>query len=107
MSATKRWFGSNRPGQSAPAAVAVTYHPESAQLQIRRLGDLALLLGLYELAYTSYHSAKKDFEADQAWLHYAGALEMAALSVFLQGSGRSVPFHYFETALTTYLHTCK
>lgn len=53
---------------------------------MRRLGDLAFLLGLYELAYTSYHTAKKDFEADQAWLHHAGALEMAALSAFLQSS---------------------
>ena len=94
--------------QSGPAAVAVSYHPESIQLQVRRLGDLAFLLGHYELAYTSYHTAKKDFEADQAWLHFAGASEMAALSVFLQGgSGRNIPFHYFEVALTTYLHTCK
>jgi hypothetical protein len=60
------------------------------------------------LAYHSYHSAKKDFEADQAWLHYAGAMEMAALSVFLQnGHNRTIPFHYFDKALTTYLQTCK
>ena len=76
---------------------------------MRRLGDLAFLLGHYELAYQSYHSAKKDFEADQAWLHFAGALEMAVLSYVLQygqSQGR-IPFHYFETALTTYLQTCK
>ena len=85
-----------------------SYHPESAQLQVRRLGDLAFLLGHYELAYHSYHSAKKDFEADQAWLHYAGAMEMAALSVFLQHTqSRNTPFHYFDKALTTYLQTCK
>ena len=84
------------------------YHPESVQLQLRRVGDLAFLLGHYELAYHSYHSAKKDFEADQAWLHYAGAMEMAALSVFLQnGHNRTIPFHYFDKALTTYLQTCK
>lgn len=77
-------------------------------MQIRRLGDLAFLLGHYELAYQSYHAAKKDFEADQAWLHYAGAMEMAALSVFLQGGqSRNIPFHYLEKALTTYLTTCK
>lgn len=85
-----------------------SYHPESPQLQIRRLGDLAFLLGHYELAYNSYHSAKKDFESDQAWLHYAGATEMAALSVFLQNNlNRNIPFHYFDKALTTYLQTCK
>ena len=77
-------------------------------MQVRRLGDLAFLLGHYELAYHSYHSAKKDFEADQAWLHYAGAMEMAALSVFLQHTqSRNTPFHYFDKALTTYLQTCK
>ena len=111
LSATKRWFGSNKPpggGAGQPTqTVAVSYHPESAQLQTRRLGDLAFLAGHYELAYASYHAAKKDFEADQAWLHYAGAAEMAALSVFLQAGGRQVPFHYFESALTAYLQTCK
>ncbi|XP_059351867.1 trafficking protein particle complex subunit 8-like isoform X1 [Daphnia carinata] len=109
LSATKRWFGSNRPGGvQTPQTVAVSYHPESVQLQVRRLGDLAFLVGHYDLAYHSYHSAKKDFEADQAWLHYAGAMEMAALSVFLQnGQSRNVPFHYFDKSLTTYLQTCK
>lgn len=133
LSATKRWFGSQRPGGGLPglgggtqsassqAAVAVSYHPESAQLQVRRLGDLAFLVGHYDLAYSSYHSAKKDFEADAAWLHFAGAAEMAALSAFLAsqqqslttiqtgllGGQRTVPFHYFDTALTTYLQTCR
>jgi len=125
LSATKRWFGSQRPGAAggiqsggSQGVVPVSYHPESAQLQLRRLGDLAFLVGHYDLAYNSYHSVKKDFEADAAWLHFAGAAEMAALSAYLGGqqaaaghligqSNRSVPFHYFDTALTTYLQTCK
>lgn len=74
---------------------------------MRRLGDMAFLLGLYDLAYTSYHSAKKDFEADQAWLHFAGAQEMAALSAFLLGNGRAIPYRYFDSAITAYLQTCK
>ena len=100
-------------GQSGgnQGVVPVSYHPESAQLQLRRLADLAFLVGHYDLAYTSYHSVKKDFEADSAWLHYAGANEMAAISAFLAnsaaGQNRSVPFHYFDTALTTYLQTCR
>lgn len=92
-------------------SVFESYHPESGQLQIRRLGDLAFLLGMYPFAYGAYHTAKKDFEADEAWSHYAGALEMAALSVFFQAGtnaqNRNVPFHYFETALKYYLDTCK
>lgn len=28
---------------------------------------------LYEVAYQAYYNAKRDFNADQAWLHFAGA----------------------------------
>ena len=41
---------------------------------MRRLADLAFLFQLYEIAYQTYHQAKKDFNNDHAWLHYAGAL---------------------------------
>ncbi|XP_035218300.1 trafficking protein particle complex subunit 8-like [Stegodyphus dumicola] len=63
---------------------------------------------LYEVAYQAYHNAKRDFSADQAWLHFAGASEMAALSVFMQNSSvHEYPARYIESAITTYLHTCK
>ena len=35
--------------------------------------DLAFLVQMYELAYASYHTAKRDFGNDQAWMHFAGA----------------------------------
>lgn len=41
---------------------------------MRRLADLAFLFQLYEFAYQTYHTAKRDFNNDHAWLHYAGAL---------------------------------
>ena len=41
---------------------------------MRRLGDLSFLVQMYEMAYTSYHTAKRDFNNDQAWMHFAGAL---------------------------------
>ena len=51
-----------------------SYTPEAPEMQMRRLADLAFLFQLYEIAYQTYHQAKKDFNNDHAWLHYAGAL---------------------------------
>ena len=67
------------------------------------------MFSLYELAYNSYHSAKREFNTDQAWLYLAGALEMAAISVYMQGasSTRQYPDHYMDNALKLYLNTCK
>lgn len=41
---------------------------------MRLLGDLAFLSQNYDLAYACYHSCKRDFQNDHAWLYYAGAL---------------------------------
>lgn len=41
---------------------------------MRRLADLAFLFQMYDFAYRTYHTAKRDFNNDHAWLHYAGAL---------------------------------
>ena len=41
---------------------------------MRRRADLAFMVQMYEMAYTSYHTAKGDFGNDQAWMHYAGSL---------------------------------
>ncbi|XP_043229133.1 trafficking protein particle complex subunit 8-like isoform X2 [Amphibalanus amphitrite] len=106
ISATKRWFGGNKPG--AAAANSVIYSHEAPEIQVRRLGDLAFMFGHYDLAYQAYHTAKRDFNADAAWLHFAGAVEMAALSVFLHGAhGKPFPQHYLDQAVTTYLDTCR
>ncbi|CAL1268042.1 unnamed protein product [Larinioides sclopetarius] len=106
---TKKFFG-NKPGIQSPASSlnSVVYGPDAPELQVRKLGDLAFMFQLYEVAYQAYHNAKRDFNADQAWLHFAGASEMAALSVFMQNSSaHEYPMHYMESAITTYLHTCK
>ena len=50
------------------------YLRESPEIQMRRRADLAFMVQMYELAYTSYHTAKGDFGNDQAWMHYAGSL---------------------------------
>ncbi|XP_046999759.1 trafficking protein particle complex subunit 8 isoform X1 [Schistocerca americana] len=109
FSATKRWFGSNKPG--TPGANnpvnAVIYSTDSPELQLRRLGDLCFMFGHYTLAFQAYHSAKRDFSADQAWLYYAGALEMAALSAFMQGEPTRKAQEYMEESISTYLNSCK
>ncbi|KZC06243.1 PREDICTED: trafficking protein particle complex subunit 8 [Dufourea novaeangliae] len=108
FSATRRWFGTNKPGIPGPTpSNAVIYTTESPELQLRRLGDLCFMFGHYSLAYQAYHSAKRDFAADQAWLYYAGALEMAALSAFMQGETNRKTLEYMDDAILTYLNSCK
>lgn len=108
FSATKRWFGTTKPGAPGSAPTnAVIYTSESPELQLRRLGDLCFMFGHYTLAYQAYHSAKRDFAADQAWLYYAGALEMAALSAFMQGEMSRKTIEYMDDAILTYSNSCK
>ncbi|KAK2584966.1 hypothetical protein KPH14_002554 [Odynerus spinipes] len=108
FSATRRLFGTNKPGAPGSAPLnAVIYTAESSELQLRRLGDLSFIFGHYSLAYQAYHSAKRDFAGDQAWLYYAGALEMAGLSAFMQGEMNRKTIEYMDDAILTYLNSCK
>ncbi|XP_071092381.1 trafficking protein particle complex subunit 8-like isoform X2 [Haliotis cracherodii] len=111
FSATKKWFGTNKPSGPVQASqnTSVVYTSEAPELQLRRLADLAFLFQMYDYAYHTYHTAKRDFNNDHAWLHFAGALEMASLSIFMLGSQsqRQYPHHYMESAITTYLTTCR
>uniref|UniRef100_K7FBI8 Trafficking protein particle complex subunit 8 n=1 Tax=Pelodiscus sinensis TaxID=13735 RepID=K7FBI8_PELSI len=112
FSATKKWFsGSKVPEKSINElknTSGLLYPPEAPELQIRKMADLCFLVQHYELAYSCYHTAKKDFLNDQAMLYAAGALEMAAVSAFLQpGAPRPYPAHYMDTAIQTYRDICK
>uniref|UniRef100_A0A8C5TAN6 Trafficking protein particle complex 8 n=1 Tax=Malurus cyaneus samueli TaxID=2593467 RepID=A0A8C5TAN6_9PASS len=112
FTATKKWFsGSKVPEKSINElknTSGLLYPPEAPELQIRKMADLCFLVQHYELAYSCYHTAKKDFLNDQAMLYAAGALEMAAVSAFLQpGAPRPYPAHYMETAIQTYRDICK
>jgi trafficking protein particle complex subunit 8 len=106
LSATKRWFATNKPGVNT-AQNAVVYTVESTELQTRKLGDLYFMFGHYNLAFQAYHQAKRDFNADSAWQYYAGALEMAALSAFMQAASNKKTYDYMEEAIVTYLNICK
>ncbi|XP_054981864.1 trafficking protein particle complex subunit 8 isoform X1 [Sorex araneus] len=112
FSATKKWFsGSKVPEKSINElknTSGLLYPPEAPELQIRKMADLCFLVQHYDLAYSCYHTAKKDFLNDQAMLYAAGALEMAAVSAFLQpGATRPYPAHYMDTAIQTYRDICK
>lgn len=104
LSATRRWLvGNKSPGA---ATNSVVYSSEATELQTRRLADLCFMFGLYELAYSFYHTAKNDFKSDQAWLYFAGAQEMAALAAFMHNSA-DYPKRYLHNSLHTYLNVCK
>ncbi|XP_030756187.1 trafficking protein particle complex subunit 8 [Sitophilus oryzae] len=107
FSATKRWFSTNKPGASSIAINNSIYATDAPELQIRRLADLYFMFGNYSAAFQAYHSAKRDYNADQAWLYYAGALEMAALSAFMANESSKKTLSYMEESITTYLNPCK
>ncbi|EFA11313.1 trafficking protein particle complex subunit 8 [Tribolium castaneum] len=107
FSATKRWFNPNKPGASSVAVNNLIYAPDSPELQVRRLGDLYFMFGHYLLAFQAYHLAKRDYNTDQAWLYYAGALEMAALAAFMANESSRKTYDYMEESITTYMNTCK
>ncbi|XP_051501552.1 trafficking protein particle complex subunit 8-like isoform X2 [Myxocyprinus asiaticus] len=112
FSATKKLFGGGKVPEKTIAELKNTagllYPSEAPELQIRKMADLCFLVQHYELAYNCYHTAKKDFLSDQAMLYAAGALEMAAVSAFLQsGAPRPYPAHYMDTAIQTYRDVCK
>ena len=63
------------------------YDSDSPELLWRKLGDLAFLVQNYELAYNSYHTAKRDFNTNHAWLYFAGALVSdVAISVWYKAA---------------------
>lgn len=51
-----------------------SYTNDAPELYHRKLGDLAFLVQNYELAYSCYHTAKRDFNSEHAWFYFAGAL---------------------------------
>lgn len=91
-------------GQTSYVNQSVVYTPEAGEMQCRKLGDIAMCLGLYDLASSSYDLAKKEFLNDGAWLHYAGACEAYAASMFMLNKFQR---HYIEKAVATYMDPCK
>jgi hypothetical protein len=111
FSATKKWFGGGGGGgggggSSKAAGVGpssggadkstttnVVYTAEAPEMQQRRLADLAFMFHMYEMAYQTYTACRRDFNSDNAWLHFAGSL-VRHLSLFLFSPSPSyLPYH--------------
>lgn len=59
----------------ADAVVSHCRYPYSSpEFQMRKLADFAFMLGDYKFALSTYETARKDFAADRAYKHVAGAL---------------------------------
>lgn len=91
-------------GQTSYVNQSVVYTPDAGEMQCRKLGDIAMCLGLYELASSSYDLAKKEFLNDNAWLYYAGACEAHAAAMYMLNKFQR---HYIEKAVATYMENCK
>ncbi|XP_063689169.1 trafficking protein particle complex subunit 8-like [Bolinopsis microptera] len=108
FSATKKLFSPGpKPGVSGKVPANPGYLTDSPEILLRRLGDISFLLQHYTMAYSSYHQVKRDFQNDQAYNHYAAALEMTSLSLFMGSGVRREPHPYYDECINVYLNLCK
>ena len=98
--------GGSAASSSNPQLLTITNSfATNDELQLRRLADLAFMFRLYDLAYNSYHTCKKEFTSNlnntsqssteqilNKTFYLAGALEMASLANFMQNfQGADMP----------------
>ncbi|SMR61689.1 unnamed protein product [Zymoseptoria tritici ST99CH_3D1] len=84
------------------------YRPDSAEAIMRKLADYCMMLRDFRLAHGVYEILCQDFKNDKAWRHYAGANEMAAVSLLLSTPANSKIRiegidQYLETAYYSYI----
>ncbi|KAF2723908.1 hypothetical protein K431DRAFT_282604 [Polychaeton citri CBS 116435] len=88
------------------------YRPDSPEAIMRKLGDYALMLRDWKLAYSTFEVLCQDFKTDKAWRYYAGANEMAVVSSLLAASSSfsanakirvDTIDNYMETAFYSYI----
>jgi hypothetical protein len=84
------------------------YRPDSPEAIMRKLADYCMMLRDFKLAKETYDVLCQDFKNDKAWRHYAGANEMAAVSLLLS-TPANVKIRiegvdqYLETAYYSYI----
>lgn len=82
------------------------YRPEAPEAVMRKLADYAMMLRDFKLAHGTYEILCQDFKNDKAWRYYAGANEMAAVSLLLASSNKiriEGIDQYIETAYYSYV----
>lgn len=84
------------------------YRPEAPEAVMRKLADYAMMLRDFRLAHGTYEILCQDFKNDKAWRYYAGANEMAAVSLLLAtGPSNKIRIEgidqYLETAYYSYV----
>lgn len=100
-SLTKSLTGTSLSG-NAPSGVI--YIPDAQEMQQRKLADICMIFGMYEMAHSLYYSARKDFQSESAWLYYAGASEMSAISSYFLNKYQH---NHIDQAIMAYMDTCK
>ena len=79
---------------------------------MRKLADYAFMLRDFKLASATYELLRGDFDNDKAWKYYAGANEMAAISMLLNTPALTPKTRaetldrMFEAATHSYIHRC-
>jgi hypothetical protein len=92
MSLSKRFTTFGARNSSGPAlggagsnydSLQGVYRNDAPEAIMRKLADYAMMLRDFRLAHSTYDILCQDFKTDKAWRHYAGANEMAAVSLLL------------------------
>ena len=79
--AWRSWW--KKPKAEAVQVGQLQYAHSDIVSRVRTLADLSFIFRDYETAHTMYRMVKEDTKLDKAWNHYAGAVEMVALSLFM------------------------
>ncbi|OTF70317.1 trafficking protein particle complex subunit 8-like protein, partial [Euroglyphus maynei] len=82
----------------------VIYIPDAQEMQQRKLADICMMFNVYEMAHGLYYGARKDFQSESAWIYYAGASEMSAISSYFL---HKYQHNHMEQAITTYIDLCR
>lgn len=97
MTLSKKWTGFSSQSRNGSGGLGLTssgssngfdpaqgfYRADTAEATMRKLGDYAFMLRDWKLAQSTYDLLRPDFNSDKAWKYYAGANEMAAISMLL------------------------
>lgn len=88
---------------SGASSSGVIYIPDAQEMQQRKLADICMIFNIYEMAHNLYYAARKDFQSESAWIYYAGASEMSAVSSYFL---HKYQHNHIEQAIITYMDTC-